>query len=73
MTDKVEMCHCGKPLHYTDETAERLTRARVAKLGEFVKIYAGGRWWKVQRHYVSLHGLRAVDMPSLGFEDVTDE
>lgn len=64
-------CHCGKPLHYTQLGVERFMRAVVLEQGEFVKVTVSGRSWMVQRHYVALHGLKASELPMLGFEEVT--
>jgi hypothetical protein len=63
-------CHCGRPLHYTDATIAALMARLVAELGEYIPITVGGRTWRVQRHYAALHGIRARDLPTLGFEEV---
>jgi hypothetical protein len=75
MTDTpVEMCHCGKPLHYTDAAAEAFTRGMISQLGETTKIAVPVdgrvRVWEVQRHYIALHGVKAAELPSLGFPEL---
>jgi hypothetical protein len=68
-----EFCHCGQPLHYTDPMAESFTRGLVENLGPTLKVSAMGHVYEVQRHYIALHGLRAADLPSLGFPEVEVE
>ena len=65
-----DMCHCGRPLHYTDPVIERIVRGLIRDLGEYAKVSVAGRTWLVQRHYIALHGIRAVDLPYLGFEEI---
>jgi hypothetical protein len=65
-----ELCHCGEPLHYTDEMVEAFTRDLIKNLGPTVKVNVGTRTWEVQRHYIALHGLRAAELPDLGFPEV---
>ncbi len=67
------MCHCGKPIHYTDLE----NRVRVKRLihyhGEFVSITIEGKGtFKVQRHYIALHGIKADEIDQLGFEKVEE-
>lgn len=72
-----QLCHCGQPLHYTDQANYRRVRKLVDLLGEYVTITiplpGGTRSWKVQRHYIALHGIKATDLVAgrLGFEEVT--
>jgi hypothetical protein len=65
-----ELCHCGRPLHYTDPVAESFTRGLVENLGPTLKVSVQGRVWEVQRHYIALHGVRASELPDLGFPEV---
>lgn len=64
------LCHCGQPLHYRNQEIEDMVQLFVDRLGEYI-IVAGsdGRKWKVQRHYIALHGLHEQDLPYLGFEE----
>jgi hypothetical protein len=65
------MCHCGQPLHYTDPEIGKLVANLVRDLGEHLLVRdSRGRQWKVQRHYIALHGIRDADLPDLGFEEV---
>ena len=66
----MEYCHCGQPLHYTDPEVERNVRRLIAELGEMLVVEVAGRRWKVSRHYVALHGLKASEIARLGFEEV---
>jgi hypothetical protein len=66
----VKLCHCGKPLHYTDRALEDHVEEMVSRLGEFLEVEVSGRKFLVPRHYIALHGLKGVDVASLGFEEV---
>jgi len=59
-------------LHYTDPVVERMVKGLIEKTGEYVSVTVGGRTWLVQRHYIALHGLRAADLPNLGFDETTN-
>lgn len=63
-------CHCGRPLHYTDPRVEEQVCELIRHAGAYVLITVAGRSFKVQRHYVALHGIQAADLPALGFEEV---
>ena len=64
-------CHCGRPLHYSDPEIQKLVEKIIAEKGEFVPIKVlGGRAWKVPRHFIALHGIRAWEIPTLGFEEI---
>jgi hypothetical protein len=73
------LCACGRPLHYTDPEAERHVTELVAKLGPLISvtvtIHGRIRQWKVPRHFIALHGLKAKDLPTLAqqyhFREVT--
>jgi hypothetical protein len=65
-----ELCACGRPLHYTSPITQHYVEKMIATLGSHVPVTVQGRTWLVQRHYVALHGLKAVDLPNLGFEEV---
>jgi hypothetical protein len=64
-----DVCPCGQPLHYTNPLAERFVRDMVARLGPTIPVTVEGRTWLVPRHYIALHGLRAADLPHLGFPE----
>jgi len=67
-----KMCACGKPLHYSDPKNEQMVQRFVNELGENERVSVGGRTWMVPRHYIALHGIAARELPTLGFEEVTD-
>lgn len=64
-------CACGRRLHYSDPLNKQRVEELIRKNGEFTEItYLGnGKTYIVQRHYIALHGIKAVDLPSLGFEE----
>lgn len=71
MNTKPELCHCGQPLHYTDPAVETVMRKMVEKFGNNVIMSARGRSFLVPRHYIALHGVHEVDLPHLGFTEIT--
>jgi hypothetical protein len=68
-----ELCHCGQPLHYKDPLVADFTRDLIKHQGPTVKVSVGGRIWEVQRHYIALHGIKASELPELGFPEVEGE
>lgn len=68
-------CFCGKPLHYTDKAAQEMVNTLVDLQGDYVDVQSGvnGQTYKVQRHYIALHGLRGDEVHKLGFEEVPYE
>jgi hypothetical protein len=68
-----ELCHCGRPLHYSKPELREMVERLIAATGAtHIVVHAGGRRWRVQRHYIALHGLKAWEIPNLGFEEVFD-
>lgn len=65
-----ELCHCGQPLHYSDPKIQEMIETMVRGLGPRVRVTFGGRTWLVPRHYIALHGLKSIELPFLGFEEV---
>lgn len=77
-----ELCHCGKPLHYKDKNREFFVTECVKTLGRFVEVSVPLhlavvttkdsilRTFKVDRHYIALHGIRGSELPFLGFEEI---
>ena len=62
-----DICHCGRPLHYSNREAEMYVRQLILLRGEHVIVQTPqGRWW-VPRHYIALHGLKGHELPRLGF------
>lgn len=67
------MCHCGKPIHYTDKNIEKHVLELCAASGEYVNVTScvTKKTYKVQRHYIALHGIKEHELHSYGFEEVT--
>jgi hypothetical protein len=63
-------CHCGQDLHYNDPNVENEVRQLIEKMGEFIKVTVGNKTFKISRHYIALHGLKAEHIDKLGFEEV---
>lgn len=66
------LCHCGKPLHYSDPELRKTVEKLVSELGAYMSVHnlADGKTYWVQRHYVALHGIKSVDLSTLGFKTV---
>ena len=62
-------CHCGRPLHYSTPAVRERVEHLIWLHGPFVDVTVEGRTWRVQRHYLALHGLKARELPELGFEE----
>jgi hypothetical protein len=58
-------CACGQPLHYSSDETRQMIERMVEELGPFVVVHVGGSAWKVQRHYLALHGIKASELPEL--------
>jgi hypothetical protein len=68
-----ELCHCGKPLHYTDEKVRERVEEIIKKSGTHVEITCNNITYNVPRHYIALHGVTAKLLDTYGFEVVKDE
>ena len=53
-------CGCGEPLHYSDSHLQEIVQHFVDELGEFVEVRVNGRAWRIPRHFLALHGLKAA-------------
>lgn len=62
------LCSCGRPLHYTDPAIEARVSALVESLGPDVVVEAEGVEYRVPRHYIALHGIKAPDLPDLALD-----
>jgi len=60
-----DRCACGEPLHYRDDRTRAEVEKLVAELGETVLITTRDGTWKVPRHYIALHGIKAWELPYL--------
>ena len=65
------MCPCGKPLHYTDPMLRLVVEKFIEVCGPNIRVTVGERTWLVPRHYIALHGLKADELPRLGFQEIT--
>lgn len=64
-------CACGKLLHYTDDYVKLMVGEMVVAKGEYMKVTVPSKGtFKVPRHYIALHGLKAEEIDKLGFERV---
>ena len=69
--DTPVMCPCGRPLHYANPESQARIERMIRTLGPEIPVTILGRTWLVSRHYIALHGLRAADLPALGFPEIT--
>jgi hypothetical protein len=65
-------CACGKPLHYSDETLKGLIDKFIEDKGEFQKVTTTTGVYKVQRHYMALHGIKEHEMPELARQGIVE-
>lgn len=64
-------CACGKRLHYRNKASRVAVEALVIELGEYVNITVPGHGtWRVQRHFIALHGIKAAELPGSAWEKV---
>lgn len=67
------LCHCGKKLHYTpDNKHTQYQIEEIAKrFGHHIDVtQENGKTYRVQRHYIALHGIKNKDLAELGFKEV---
>lgn len=73
----MELCGCGKPLHYADPQKRLYVEEQITRVGPDVVVTVGERQWKVPRHFIALHGLVSEELPTLAkqynFEEVKRE
>lgn len=70
------MCHCGEPLHYTNKAVEDQVKQIIHTKGSrFVEIthLETGRKFKVDVHYIALHGVQGHLLDTYGFEEIKNE
>ena len=65
LKDLPELCACGKPLHYSDPRAREFVERCIAEQGDCLVVRCNGKAYRVQRHYLALHGVKAVDLEDL--------
>jgi len=66
------LCHCGEPLHYGNEKVEKYITNLVEQKGRYVAVMSimTGKFYKIDRHYIALHGLEGKNLSTLGFEEI---
>jgi hypothetical protein len=62
-----DMCHCGLPLHYTDNKFKTMVDEMVKNYGSTIEVVSMDKTYRVPRHFIALHGLNSIDLDSLGF------
>jgi hypothetical protein len=69
---KPGFCQCGRPLHYSDQSIKNMVDKIIASAdGPFVDIHViGGPTYRVQRHFIALHGFSPELAEERGFEQV---
>jgi hypothetical protein len=58
-------CACGQPLHYTNLHTKALVERLCEEVGEYVVVVMDGKRYRVQRHFIALHGLKAQELEEL--------
>lgn len=65
-------CACGEPLHYSNAETEAQIARLTAELGEYVTVALLDGRYRVQRHYIALHGVTGSQIPRLADEGVVE-
>ncbi len=65
-------CQCGRPLHYSCPDVKKWVDKMINHLGEYITVESivTRKKYKVQRHYIALHGLKHEELDRMGFEQV---
>lgn len=58
-------CACGLPLHYNNPDIQKIIEKMVLEQGEFVEVSVEEKRYKVQRHFIALHGIKAFELEDL--------
>lgn len=61
----MELCACGRPLHYSDPAVEAFVAGVIRERGPNIVATIAGQPWEIPRHYIALHGLDDVDPEAL--------
>lgn len=65
------------PVSYSVPEIRRLIERMVAAQGEHVTVRTGsagiGKAYRVQRHYIALHGLKAQELAALAEQGIVEE
>jgi len=76
MNNKDQICHCGKPLHYQSKAVQDVIQKIIDFKGtRYVEIeqIETGRKFKVDCHFVALHGIHGALLDTYGFEEIKNE
>lgn len=67
MKTEPELCACGRPLHYSRIDNELYVRAMIDLHGPTipVRVLNSEESYLVPRHYIALHGIKAIELPTL--------
>jgi len=66
---KPGFCQCGRPLHYSRQAIKHQVDRISAGLDPFVTVKILGKGeYRVQRHFIALHGLSAAHIDDYGFD-----
>lgn len=64
-------CHCGRDLHYSDKNVKAQVEDIIDRFGPYINItIVDGKTYRVQRHFIALHGIKGKDLANLGFKEV---
>jgi hypothetical protein len=67
-------CACGEPLHYKNPVTEQATAELIRQSGEeYATVITENGRYRVQKHYIALHGIRASDLERLATEGVIEK
>jgi hypothetical protein len=65
-----QYCACGRALHYSDPVLQRCIQDFCDRLGEDANVEVNGRGFRVQRHFIALHGIKGPELLRYGVEGV---
>lgn len=68
-------CPCGQQLHYINKDVEEHMNKLVKEKGRFIAVTNSEnmKTYKVDRHYIALHGIMGKDLDKYGFEEINNE
>jgi len=65
MNIKPGYCACGKPLHYANKEVGGIVEKYSRERGETVEVVTLLGKFRVQRHFIALHGITAQELDLL--------
>ena len=65
-----DLCYCGMPLHYQCKKTEKQMNEIVQTMGRYTHVVHNDKTYKVDRHFIALHGIRGDLMHAYGFDEV---